>query len=156
LPYPGHDITDDDERLIIRMLGALPQGQSRLLHAHLRTLPDHAARIDYLFQAGRAVGRIPASYTVNDLRRMYDGMAAHVEALSTYRPHPYSGRVTFLRCQDRSESDIAAYIAWSAIARQGVRRFDVPGKHSTVLEEPQVQQVAEILQRCLREEEPIA
>jgi len=153
LPFPGKDIADEDERLILRMLNALPQGQSRQVHNQLRKLPDHQARVDWLFQSGRAIGRIPANYTIRDLRRMYDAMDAHVEALSAYRAAPYEGEVTFLRCIDRSESDIAAYTSWSAIARGGVRRFDLPGRHSTLLEEPNVQAVAQIMSTCLSTKE---
>lgn len=156
LPYPGKEIADEEERLIVRMLGALPAGQRRALQTHLRSLPNHGARIDYLFTAGKATGHIPATYTLTDLRRMYEGMDAHVEALHRYHPKPYPGRVTFLRCIDRSESDIAAYISWSAVARQGVQRFDVPGRHSVLMEEPYVQQVANLMQPLLTQEEPIS
>jgi len=149
LPYPGSEIADEDERLLVRMVGALPNGQSRQLHTLLRRLPDHAARITYLFEAGRAIGRIPANYTLADLRRMYAAMAAHVDALAHYQPIIYPGQVTFLRCTDRSESEIAPYRPWSTVARQGVRQVEVPGKHSTLLEEPQVQTVATILRGCL-------
>ncbi len=152
LPYPGKEIVDADERLLVRMLAALPQGQSREVHKHLRLLPDYAARVAYLFQCGQAIGRIPANYTVGELRRMYEAMDAHVDALSAYRANPYGGRVTFLRCTDRSESDVAAYISWSAIARGGVQRFDLPGKHSTLLEEPHVQAVAQTMATCLAAE----
>lgn len=149
LPFPGHDIVDEDERMIVRMLTALPQGQSREVEQHLRTLPDHAARISYLYEMGRAVGRIPAGYDIVALRRMYEAMDAHVNALSSYRAKPYPGAITFFRCIDRSESDIAAYVSWTAVARKGVQRFDVTGKHSTLLEQPQVLGVADILCRCL-------
>lgn len=153
LPYPGNEIADEDERLLVRMLGALPDGQSRQLHTLLRRLPDHPARINYLFEAGRAIGRIPANYTLADLRRMYAAMAAHVDALAHYQPSTYAGQITFFRCTDRSESEIAPYRQWATVAQGGVRRFDVPGKHSTLLEEPQVQTVATILRGCLTGEE---
>ena len=152
LPYPGRDLADADERLLVRMLAALPQGQSRQLHQQLRRLPDHGARIDYLFTNGRAFGRIPATYTINDLRRMYDAMDAHVEALSAYQPQPYAGQVTFLRCTDRTESDIIPYRPWSTVVRGGVATYDVPGKHSTLLEAPNVQAVAHVLHNCLTPE----
>lgn len=153
LPYPGKEIVDADERLLVRMLAALPQGQSRALHKELSALSSHQARVAYLFQCGQSIGRIPANYTIGELRRMYEAMDAHVDALSAYRANPYGGQVTFLRCTDRSESDVAAYISWSAIARGGVRRFDLPGKHSTLLEEPNVQAVAQIMATCLATEE---
>lgn len=153
LPYPGRDIADADERLIVRMLTALPQGQSRQLQQQIRRLPDHLARINYLFALGQQVGRIPPSYTLPALRRMYDAMDAHVEALSAYQPRPYTGNVIILQCQDRSESNIVPYLDWAQVAQGGVIRHQVPGKHSTLLEEPHVQAVAQILQRYLQREE---
>lgn len=153
LPYPGRDVADDDERLIVRMLAALPQGQSRQLHQQLRRLPDHQARIAYLFDLGQRSGRIPLTYTLVDLRRMYDAMAAHVEALSNYQSRPYAGKVVFLQCQDRSESTIVPYLEWAQVAQGGVELHRVPGKHSNLMEEPQVQAVAHILQRYLQQQE---
>lgn len=153
LPFPGRDIADDDERLIVRMLAALPQGQSRQLQQQLRRLPDHSARIDYLFTLGQQVGRIPPGYTLPALRRMYDAMDAHVEALSAYQPRPYPGDVIVLQCQDRSESDIVPYLDWAKVVQGRVIRHPVTGKHSTLLEEPHVQAVAQILQRYLQREE---
>ena len=153
LPYPGRDVADDDERLIVRMLAALPQGQSRQLHQQVRRLPDHQARIAYLFALGQQRGRIPLTYTLVDLRRMYDAMAAHVEALRNYQPRPYAGKVVFLQCQDRSESTIVPYLDWAQVAQGGVELHRVPGKHSNLMEEPQVQAVAHILQRYLQQQE---
>lgn len=156
LPYPGRDVADEQERLIVRMVAALPQGQSRALHQQLRQLPDHQARIDQLFALGKQVGRIPPSYTLTDLRRMYDAMAAHVEALSAYQPRPYAGRVIFLQCQDRTESTIVPYLEWAKVANGGVAHHLVPGKHSNLMEEPQVQRVAEIVRHYLQQQEQAA
>ena len=153
LPYPGRDIADEDERLIVRMLAALPQGQSRQLHQQLRRLPDHQTRIAHLFALGQQSGRIPPTYTLVDLRRMYDAMAAHVEALSSYQPRPYAGKVIFVQCQDRSESTIVPYLDWAKVAHGGVEQHQAPGKHSTLMEEPQVQAVARILHRYLQQQE---
>lgn len=153
LPYPGRDVADDEERLIVRMLAALPHGQSRQLHQQLRRLPHHQARIAYLFDLGQQNGRIPPTYTLVDLRRMYEAMAAHVEALSSYQPRPYAGKVIFLQCQDRSESTIVPYLEWAKVAHGGVAQHQVPGKHSTLMEEPHVQAVAQILHRYLQPQE---
>lgn len=153
LPYPGRDIADVDERLIVRMLAALPQGQSRQLHQQVRRLPDHPARMAYLFALGQQVGRIPPGYTLEALRRMYDAMDAHVEALSAYQPQLYIGQVIVCQCQDRSESDIVPYLDWAKVVQGGIVRHQVPGKHSTLLEEPQVQAVAQILHRYLQPQE---
>lgn len=152
LPYPGRDVADEDEKLLIRMLAALPQGQSHELHQQLRRLPSPKARIDYLYESGRQIKRIPANYTINDLRRMYDAMESHVNALATYQAQPYSGSATFLRCIDRSESDILPYTPWPTLLRGAFVSYDVPGKHSTLLEEPNVQTVANVLRVCLTEE----
>ena len=151
LPYPGHDIADEDERFLVRMLAALPQGQSRQLHRHLRRMPDHKTRIDYLYESGRKIGRIPPNYTLDGLRRMYEVMDTHVDALALYQAHSYWGPATFLRCEERSESDIMPYESWSTVVRGAFSSYDVPGKHSTLMEEPNVQAVARILQMCLPE-----
>ena len=149
LPYPGRDVADPEERLLVRMLAALPQGQSRQLHQQLRRLPSHRARIDYLFHLGQTVGRIPPTYTVAALQRMYDAMDTHVEALTAYQPRFYGGNVTLIQCQDRSESDIVPYLDWAQVVRGRLTRLPVPGKHSTLLEEPHVQHVAQLMRTVL-------
>ena len=149
LPYPGRDVADPEERLLVRMLAALPQGQSRQLHQQLRRLPSHRARIDYLFHLGQTVGRIPPTYTVAALQRMYDAMDTHVEALTAYQPRFYGGNVTLIQCQDRSESDIVPYLDWVQVVRGRLTRLPVPGKHSTLLEEPHVQHVAQLMRTVL-------
>ncbi len=149
LPYPGRDIADGEERLLMRMLAALPQGQSRQLHQQLRRLPSHSARIDYLFHLGQSVGRIPPTYTVAALARMYDAMAAHVEALTAYQPRAYGGKATLIQCQDRSESDIVPYLDWAQVVRSGLTHQQAPGKHSTLMEEPHVQRVAQLMRTVL-------
>ena len=149
LPYPGRDVADPEERLLVRMLAALPQGQSRQLHQQLRRLPSHRARIDDLFHLGQTVGRIPPTYTVAALQRMYDAMDTHVEALTAYQPRFYGGNVTLIQCQDRSESDIVPYLDWAQVVRGRLTRLPVPGKHSTLLEEPHVQHVAQLMRTVL-------
>lgn len=149
LPYPGRDIADPEERLLVRMLAALPQGQSRQLHQQLRRLPSHRARIDYLFHLGQSVGRIPPTYTVAALDRMYDAMDAHVEALTAYQPRAYGGKATLIQCEDRSESDFVPYLDWAQVVRGGLTRQPAPGKHSTLMEEPHVQRVAHLMRTVL-------
>jgi thioesterase domain-containing protein/acyl carrier protein len=70
-------------------------------------------------------------------------------AEAEYRPRPYSGKITLLICSDAS---CRAYedrrLAWSSVAAGGFEVYVVPGNHSTMEQEPNIQVIGEQLQRC--------
>jgi thioesterase domain-containing protein len=71
------------------------------------------------------------------------------EAEERYRPEPYSGKVTLLICSDgpsRAYED--RRLGWAAVADGGFEVHVVPGNHSTMEQEPNIQVIAERIQRC--------
>jgi len=79
----------------------------------------------------------------DDLREI--GMT-HFLAISRYLPRPYPGRLTLFSAAEQS---IAAFndraIGWNGMAAGGIEVHVTPGNHNSILEEPQVREVAEIL-----------
>jgi thioesterase domain-containing protein len=45
--------------------------------------------------------------------------------------------------------DDAKYLGWIKYAKKGVKVYDVPGDHATILKQPHVKQLAHALQKAL-------
>jgi amino acid adenylation domain-containing protein len=75
---------------------------------------------------------------------------AHRRALFAYKPKPYGGKIVQLMCGEASHR---AYedrrLAWSSLVSEGFEVRIVPGNHLTMVEDPNVQVLAQELQGCL-------
>jgi aspartate racemase len=76
----------------------------------------------------------------------------HVRALMSHRPGPYAGHVTLFRTRGHSLlcSFDDAY-GWQEFAAGGVTVKIVPGAHESILDEPYVQTLAEVMRQSLRD-----
>jgi amino acid adenylation domain-containing protein len=90
-----------------------------------------------------------------DLSEIPDGerrlWAAHLRALRGYHPRPYGGAVTLLRT--RAYPMFCSFDpshGWSDLARGGVAVRRLPGRHSTILSEPDVAALAREIEAELR------
>lgn len=150
IPYPGKEIKDEDERLLTRLAMTLDAGQSRHLRRVLKPMASNRERIDHVVQLAKQAGKVPGSYSVTDLRRMFDSYDAHLSAVENYHPQPYAGKVFFLQCQDTSDTHSIPSLPWNKLVPSGLIQQRVAGKHSTVMNEPQVQGVATCLRLALK------
>jgi len=86
-------------------------------------------------------------------RRLY---AAHYRALRGYKASPYPGKVTLLRSRITGLfGSLEQDLGWSDIAAAGVDVNYVCGSHTTMLEEPHVQALANALSRVALEAQVI-
>ena len=74
-----------------------------------------------------------------------------LRAASRYRPGEYRGPLTLLRATDVEPALLAVgpEMGWAGFARAGIRTFDIPGNHQTIMDEPNVAILAETLKLCL-------
>ncbi|HTL59970.1 MAG TPA: amino acid adenylation domain-containing protein [Candidatus Limnocylindrales bacterium] len=87
-----------------------------------------------------------SSYT-HDQRRAWE---AHIRALLSFRPKPYTGRVDLFRSPGHPLfCSFEADYGWGEFA-QGVRVTILPGAHEKILEEPCVEVLAQKLANSLR------
>jgi len=77
---------------------------------------------------------------------------AFLRMVARYRPAPYPGPLVVLRARDRdpSEAGAPADLGWGAVARGGVTVHEVPGDHHSLAQEPNVRDLAELLEGCVR------
>lgn len=78
-------------------------------------------------------------------------LEANLEALKTWEPPVYAGRIVLLRSADRSvDLQFDPRLGWERKATGGVTMIDIPGEHATMLREPNVRLVAERVADCVR------
>ena len=84
---------------------------------------------------------------------------AYLYAERAYRPiSPFEGELTLFRATSGEGNDepyvdryVDPELGWGHRATQGVRVHDVPGGHSSMLQEPNVQVLAEFIQGQINE-----
>jgi len=132
--------------------------------AQLRRLPA-GQKVRYLVGKGAAVTREQAARLVSKLDGRHRGgphqdtyldrairrvEEAHEEAVRQYRPKAYPGRVTHLRHARPSARRYGDPTwGWGGLAGGGIEIWEIPGERPTVVDEPDVQFLAERLRACL-------
>ncbi|HSE23485.1 MAG TPA: amino acid adenylation domain-containing protein, partial [Pyrinomonadaceae bacterium] len=72
------------------------------------------------------------------------------DAFKRYVPQIYPGQMTLFRAADRAQSEpVASMLGWRDLAAGGVKVFEVPGDHRSIILEPNVQVLAGILKSCI-------
>jgi thioesterase domain-containing protein len=102
---------------------------------------------------GRKVGLLPPSLEPAELRRLFERFRANRGSLSRYRALPYAGELHLFRAADqiaRAANDPT--LGWGSLVRGGVRIFDCPGDHHSMLRE-EVAALARQLRGLLGESE---
>jgi thioesterase domain-containing protein len=76
---------------------------------------------------------------------------AFLRAAARYQPGVYRGRLTLLRAIEMDPVLLAVGpdMGWAGLASEGVRTFDIPGTHHTIMDEPNVGVLASTLKHCL-------
>jgi len=149
VPFPGREIKDPDERLLHQMFLAWEEREAKQVMKTLKSLPNHAARVQRLFEIGQQGGQVPAGFNLEDVRRMYAAFESHIDAMAAYPARPYPGEIVLFECTDRSEA-LPAH-PWASVAIGGLRTYRVSGKHSTLMREPNVRAVGQQLRAHLEE-----
>jgi thioesterase domain-containing protein len=110
--------------------------------AYLRTLnPDQ--QLAYVVQQAQRARVVSYEFDVARARQALGMFKAHMQALKNYRPGLYGGPLILFTASERFSAQlIDGSSAWVALTRAAVRVCDVPGNHYTLLQEPQVAQLA--------------
>lgn len=74
-------------------------------------------------------------------------------AVKLYMPQSYSGRITLFRSSEGYEyteqRSPDALLGWGKIARNRVDVYEIPGNHMSIVREPSVKLLGEILKNCI-------
>ncbi len=80
-------------------------------------------------------------------------LKANMKAAANYVPQPYSGQLTLFRASEQPPNLVNGdpTFGWGKLATEGVRVYEVPGNHLTMVTTPHVQVLAARLKTCLDE-----
>ncbi len=91
-------------------------------------------------------------YHLPTIREMVQLFIKGLTATLRYRPSIYSGSVTLLRTNAHgAEGDHTALLGWDTVSSQAVQVRQIPGTHLTLLRQPHLQPVAQVLQAVIDE-----
>jgi amino acid adenylation domain-containing protein len=129
-----------------------------LLDWHLGELLLRSPRAGLGYLAERARARLdginqPIERTMRSAtpitQRVFE---ANMRAIHAYTPKTYPGSAVMLLSRDMPQrAAFDARLAWADLLLGGLNVRFVPADHETLLDEPVVQDVAQVLGRCLRE-----
>jgi thioesterase domain-containing protein len=84
------------------------------------------------------------SYAYKNVAKM------HREAFWSYEPRPYHGRVVIFRANKQPPGVIPdPTLGWGALIGGELETYEIPAYHQTILWEPQVQVMANLMRSCL-------
>ncbi|MGK7924069.1 MAG: beta-ketoacyl synthase N-terminal-like domain-containing protein [Spirulina sp.] len=90
-------------------------------------------------------------FELNYLRNMVEIFKNHASLLFQYSPKHYPGEILYFHAQKGMGllSSKSPTNRWFELALEGINIFKVPGNHATMFNEPNVQVLAQKLQKCL-------
>ncbi|HEX6472341.1 MAG TPA: thioesterase domain-containing protein [Streptosporangiaceae bacterium] len=144
---PTADTDGDDDYALRALLSRALRLDLDL--ATVRSLgPDERARL--LLKHAVAAGTVPADFDADRLRRMVDMYQHNLDAITTYDPRGYRGKLTLYRVTDRSlESvELPRDLDWTRRA-DAIEIFDVPGNHFTMIEPGNVEKLAALIETAI-------
>ncbi|MBP0020801.1 MAG: amino acid adenylation domain-containing protein [Cyanobacteria bacterium SBLK] len=131
----------------------------RLFQRHLPHLADTLVGLDtlsvdeqllHLLERVKAAQKLPPDFGLVQTKRLLAVFRGHVQALATYQPQPYTGKAILLQA-DRGEAANAAdpTLGWSNWVKGGIELSWLPGDHMAIVQEPNVQTLAQKLRTIL-------
>jgi thioesterase domain-containing protein/acyl carrier protein len=150
-PNPSHvpeGIEDRVERLAYLLSGDASVSFNAEDLRHLK--PDE--QLLQLLRKGGIVNRMFSNIALPQLQRFRQIVATNMQALRSYVPRPYPGRVIFFMASDRDAfSGSSPHAGWSDLALGGMTVHEVPGNHITMNLPPHVEVLVERLNPHLAE-----
>ncbi len=161
---PGDEAAEVDTAAVIaEILRHRVRAEGRMLEIDaeaLRGLPldGQIARALDILGGGEALG---PGFDIPLLRDLALGWSSRATAVERYKVSTYLGRITLFRA---SSADPAALreltpqrrqiledstLGWGTVAGDGVEVHAVPGSHKTIIEAPNVETLAKILEVCI-------
>lgn len=151
LDWRGAPPVEQEERLR-RFLEAEGLRRFDLLRAPLLRLA--LVRTADEAEAARKAGLVPDDLEFARFERLWGVFRANVAAAAAYRPGPAASDVLLVLAEDRAEPAAPEAARWAARTSGSVRSVTVPGDHFTLVREPQVREVADLLVHALGDAAP--
>jgi thioesterase domain-containing protein len=155
---PGFDAGNTEEgrdrRMLIfaRELGLSPE-RLTLSSDHLRTL-DADEKLLYVLAEATKQNLLPPGIEPRQIRSLWKVFEANFQAASRYAPQVYDRPITLFKAVNKPAGySPALHEGWHALTLRGVEIKALPGDHFSIVREPHVETLAEMLAASIRESE---
>jgi thioesterase domain-containing protein len=111
-------------------------------------------QIEEAFAEAGSEGFLPPEITLKDFPGWLQGCRARIEAVRTYAPRPFAGRLVLFKTRAPEHHEVfnaqeEENLGWGELAKGGVLVHTIEGAHQQVVLEPYVSTLAALLKRCL-------
>ncbi|GCF07287.1 non-ribosomal peptide synthetase [Dictyobacter arantiisoli] len=141
---PGIQLLDD--RIVVNVLreeGVLSLSEEDVMRAEPQIQLIHA------WEQARQTNLLPADIGFEQFRRLAYMNCRNLLAVKQYEPEVYPGRITFFRSSEvlqlQQSQPNALTGGWEQLCQQEIIAYVVPGKHSEMVDEPYVRELARFL-----------
>lgn len=121
---------------------AVPVGKELDLPDDELRAMDQPKMLPYVLREAKAIEVLPESTEVDEIQRYFHVYLANGIALQNYRPVGYEGDAVYVRALD-AERDYSD--RWRNAGTPPITIRDAPGTHNTMMYEPNVEVVADVL-----------
>ncbi|BAZ50645.1 beta-ketoacyl synthase [Nostoc sp. NIES-4103] len=140
---PSENIEDDEIEIMSYALGV--GANVPVATEHLQQLSTEE-QLQYFLEQGKTALRMPADFSLTELRVYYNLFKINIKAMRNYVPQAYAGRVIFFKASDRDAFNPQnPELGWQDLALAGLKIHQVPGNHITMNFPPHVQVMAKWL-----------
>jgi thioesterase domain-containing protein len=101
-----------------------------------------------LYDRSVATEILPADLEFAELRRTFDVFSANLNAMYRYAGQPYPGHVALIRAEERAEGQKDPALVWSGLV-QDLTVSSSPGNHYSILRQPGVRRLGELVRTLL-------
>ncbi|GAB4212335.1 MAG: hypothetical protein OHK0022_48020 [Roseiflexaceae bacterium] len=121
------------------------------------------AQLEIAMETARNNNIIPPDATPEQVQRITGVLQANFAALLRYQAQTYPGQITFLRTEpppipENERGDMLMYSdetrGWRQVSGEPIEVHTMPGQHVTLMSEPYVRTVAQVLRGCLEQRLP--
>ncbi|MES1244270.1 MAG: amino acid adenylation domain-containing protein [Acidobacteriota bacterium] len=138
-------------RSVVTLAAALAfeRGLAWTLHPDEVEALSAEARLERVLAELRRLGIAGEEIDLSILARHLEGCESRIEAARAYRPQPCASPILLVRPEEWSGIDPKK--GWRRLAKGGLRVERVPGHHGTMVQEPNVRELARLIAEYLGE-----
>ncbi len=144
----GPDVTYEKPADTAEMLANMFKRYFKLDVDYLRTL-DETSQFKFAIKKAKKHRVVPRYVRLKDFKRYIIVNETQIMAWVNYRQKPFNGSIVLLRSEENAKAQ-PADLGWSKLVKN-VRIIDVPGDHISMLLQPHVKTVAEVIDQLLKE-----
>jgi amino acid adenylation domain-containing protein len=112
--------------------------------------PNLDEKLTYVLAAATRQRLLPADIEQEQIRRLWQVFYTNARARQNYIPQVYPGRLTLFNARDgRPGNSGDSSNGWNQVAAGGIDIKELPGDHYSMVREPHVRSLSELLNACL-------